>query len=211
MNWLPTDIENYCIHHSTPTSSLASELMKFTKESVHGSQMLIGPMEASLLSFLIKLGKVKTVVEFGTYTGYSSLIMAEQLPVDGKVSTIDINPETSKIAQKFWDQSPHGKKIELILKPGLEAIKLLNGTYDLIFIDADKNNYSAYLTWAIQHLSPHGLIVTDNTLWSGKVLLAGVDKQTDSIRAHNELAKNLEGFTKTLLPIRDGMFLLTRT
>jgi caffeoyl-CoA O-methyltransferase len=121
-----------------------------------------------------------------------------------------VNPETSKIAQSYWDKSPHGKKIQQILKPGLDALATLDGEFDLFFIDADKNNYPNYLDWALKHLSPNGLIITDNTLWSGKVLNAGVDKQTDSIREHNDKARLLEGYVKTLLPIRDGMYLIQR-
>ena len=211
MSFVPLEIEEYCIQHSTHPSDVAKELMHFTRSSIHGSHMLIGEMEGSVLQFLIKLGRVKTIVELGTYTGYSALIMAEALPDDGKLITIDLNPETSKIAQSYWDQSPHGKKIKLILKPGLEALDTLKGEYDLFFIDADKNNYPNYLRWALKHLSPHGLIITDNTLWSGKVLKSGIDKQTDSIREHNEMARLLEGYTKTLLPIRDGMYLIQRT
>jgi caffeoyl-CoA O-methyltransferase len=210
MSFVPQEIEDYCILHSTQPSHVAKELMNFTRASVHGSNMLIGEMEGSVLKFLIKLGKVKTIIELGTYTGYSALIMAEALPEDGKIITIDLNPETSKIAQTFWDKSPHGKKIQLILKPGLEALATLKGEFDLFFIDADKNNYPHYLDWALGHLSPNGLIVTDNTLWSGKVLQAGVDKQTDSIREHNNKARMLKGYTKTLLPIRDGMYLIQR-
>lgn len=211
MGWIPLDIETYCIDHSTRPSELAKKLQEHTLSSVHGAQMLIGEMEASVLSFLIKLGQVRNILELGTFTGYSALIMAEQIPADGKVLTIDINPHTTKIAQEYWDQSEHGKKIQLILKPGMDALATLNEKFDLVFIDADKNNYSNYLNWAIEHLSPRGMIITDNTLWAGKILQAGLDKQTDSIRAHNDLAAGLTGFTKTLLPIRDGMFLLTRT
>lgn len=210
MSFVPLEIEEYCIHHSTHPSKVAKDLMHFTRSSVHGSNMLIGEMEGSVLKFLIKLGRVKTIIELGTYTGYSALVMAEALPDDGKLITIDLNPETSKIAQSYWDQSPHGKKIQLILKPGLQALETLKGEYDLFFIDADKNNYPNYLQWALRHLSPHGLIITDNTLWSGKVLKSGVDKQTDSIREHNEIARLLEGYTKTLLPIRDGMYLIQK-
>ena len=211
MSFVPKEIEDYCIHHSSKPSQVAQDLMKHTQTSVHGSNMLIGEMEGSVLKFLIKLGRVKSIIELGTFTGYSALIMAEALPEDGQIITIDVNPETSKIAQSFWDQSPHGKKIKQILKPGLEALATLSGEFDLFFIDADKNNYPAYLEWALGHLSPHGLIITDNTLWYGKVLEAGVDKKTDSIREHNEKARLLEGYTKTLLPIRDGMFLIQRS
>ncbi len=204
------DIEQYCIDHSTRPSETVLALGEFTRAGVHGSNMLIGEMEASVLAFLIKLGKVKNVLELGTYTGYSALAMAEQLPDDGKVITIDINPETTEIARKFWAQSPHGKKIQQILKPGLLALEGLHEKFDLIFIDADKNNYSNYLAWALKHLSPTGIIVVDNTLWSGKVLSEGLDKQTDSIIAHNKKVKGLEGYTKTLLPVRDGMFLIQK-
>lgn len=204
------DIENYCIDHSTRPGETVRALGEFTRAGVHGSNMLIGEMEASVLAFLIKLGKVKTVLELGTYTGYSALAMAEQLPDDGKVITVDINPETTEIAKKFWAQSPHGKKIQQILKPGLLALEGLNENFDLIFIDADKNNYSNYLEWSLKHLSANGMIVVDNTLWSGKVLSEGLDKQTDSIIAHNKKVKELVGYTKTLLPVRDGMFLIQK-
>jgi caffeoyl-CoA O-methyltransferase len=210
VSFTPSEIENYCIFNSTAPSELARELMDHTRASVHGSNMLIGEMEGSVIKFLIKVAKVKTVIELGTYTGYSALIMAEALPDDGKIITIDLNASTSAIAKSFWERSVHGKKIEQILKPGLEALDGLSGEFDLFFIDADKNNYSNYLEWALNHLSSNGMIIVDNTLWSGKVLRPGLDKQTDSIRAHNEKARLLEGYTKTLLPIRDGMFLITR-
>lgn len=204
------DIENYCIEHSTRPGEAVQAIGDFTRAGVHGSNMLIGEMEASVLAFLIKLGKVKKVLELGTYTGYSALAMAEQLPEDGKVITVDINPETSAIAKGFWEQSSHGKKIQQILRPGLEALKDIQEDFDLIFIDADKNNYSNYLEWSLNHLTPNGFIVVDNTLWHGKVLTPGADKQTDSIIAHNLKVKELEGYTKTLLPVRDGMFLIQK-
>jgi caffeoyl-CoA O-methyltransferase len=208
---IPQDIEKYCIEHSTRPSSTVSELGDFTKNQIHGSHMLIGELEASILAFLIKLGNVKKILELGTYTGYSALAMAEQLPEDGEIITIDINPHTTATARAYWDKSPHGKKITQILKPAMDAIQTINDQFDLIFIDADKNNYSNYLDWSLLHLSQHGSIVIDNTLWYGKVLTPGLDKQTDSIISHNIKAKNLEGYTKVLLPIRDGMFLITRS
>jgi caffeoyl-CoA O-methyltransferase len=211
MSWIPNDVENYCIAHSTRPSSLARELQEHTRQHVHGSQMLIGEMEGSLLQFLIRLGKVKTVLELGTYTGYSALVMAEALPEEGKLITIDINPHTSEIAKSYWSRSPSGKKIEQILKPGPQAlVDLEHNFFDLIFIDADKKGYPHYLNWATTHLNTAGLIITDNTLWYGKVLEAEPDAQTQSILEHNTLAANLTGFTKTLLPVRDGMFLLQK-
>lgn len=209
MKFTSHDIEQYCIQHSSSVSSVADELQTYTQQSVHGSQMLVGKMEAAVLQFLIKLGSVKNILELGTYTGYSALIMAEALPNEGKVTTVDINPETTALAKKFWDKSPHGKKINSLLGSGPEVLQSLNSQkFDLIFIDADKNNYPNYLKWALNHLTPYGFIITDNTLWSGQVLEATEDKQTKSIQEHNSIAKTLSGYQKVLLPIRDGMYLI---
>jgi caffeoyl-CoA O-methyltransferase len=215
MSWIPKEIENYCIMHSTRPLETSQQLQKETLNSVHASHMLIGELEGAILKFLIKLGQVKRVLEIGTFTGYSALVMAEALPPEGKVITIDINPHTTEIAKKYWDQSPHGQKIQLILKPGPEALKDLEGSagFDLIFIDADKRNYPFYLEWGLKHLTDRGMIVTDNTLWSGKVLHPenSEDKQTTAIQEHNLMAMKLEGYTKVLLPIRDGMYLIQKS
>ncbi len=205
------DILAYCINHSTSPSELVKELGEYTIKNIPGSNMLIGELEAAVLGLLIKLAGVKRVLELGTFTGYSALAMAEQLPADGTVTTVDINPHTTKVAREYWDRSPHGQKITQILKPGAEALAELTGTFDLVFIDADKNGYPFYLEWALDHLSPRGLIVTDNTLWSGKVLTPGLDKQTDSIITHNTRARELAGYSKVLLPVRDGMYLITKS
>jgi caffeoyl-CoA O-methyltransferase len=208
--WIPEEIENYCIDHSTRPGLVAQELEAHTRQEVHGSNMLIGEMEGAVLKFLLKINQAKTVVEFGTFTGYSALVMAEALPQDGRLYTVDINADTTKLARSYWDRSDVGHKIIQILKPGLEALEGLNDKYDLIFIDADKRNYPQYLQWATEHLSERGIIVSDNTLWKGKVVHPAEDTQTPFIQEHNTLAKNLEGFTKVLLPIRDGMYLLYR-
>lgn len=209
MNFTQKDIEQYCIVHSTPVSKTADELQQYTMSSVHGSQMLVGKLEAAVLQFLIQLGNAKHILELGTYTGYSALIMAEALPHDGTVTTVDINPETSKIAKSFWSKSTHGTKINSILGSGPEILKTLTQKFDLIFIDADKNNYPFYLQWGLKHLSDNGFIVTDNTLWYGKVLESHPeDKQTVSIQEHNTIAKELKSYQKVLMPIRDGMYLI---
>jgi caffeoyl-CoA O-methyltransferase len=208
---IPSEIEQYCINHSSTQGEMAKELFEYTKNNIHGSNMLIGPMEASLLSFLIKFGRIKSILEFGTFTGYSALVMAEALPVDGTVTTIDINPHTTKTAREFWDKSSHGNKITQILKPGMSAIEDIHHNFDLIFIDADKNNYSHYLNWSLKHLNSNGVIIVDNTLWYGKVLKNSEDKQTESIIAHNQTVAELKGYTKVLLPIRDGITLITKS
>lgn len=206
------ELVQYCIDKSTQPSGVAKRLEEFTRSNSPAHHMLIGEMEASLIRLLIKLGQVKKIAEFGTFTGYSALVMAEVLPDDGKVFTVDINPHTTKIAKDYWAMSPHGEKIKLILKPGQEALEELtkSAPFDLVFIDADKNGYPAYLDWAAKNIRSGGIIITDNTLWSGKVLAESKDQQTESIKKHNDLAKNLSGFTKSLLPLRDGMFILVK-
>lgn len=210
MNFYSPELEQYCIEHSTKPGSVAKELENHTRSEIQGSQMLIGEMEGSILKLLIRMTKAKKVVEFGTFTGYSALVMAEALPDDGKLFTVDINPETTKLARSYWEKAGLSQKIEQILKPGLEALKELNDQYDLIFIDADKRSYPQYLQWATSHLREGGIIVSDNTLWKGKVILPAEDTQTPFIQEHNTLAKSLEGFTKVLLPVRDGMYLIYR-
>ncbi|HLW56006.1 MAG TPA: class I SAM-dependent methyltransferase [Bacteriovoracaceae bacterium] len=210
MNFYSPELEQYCIDHSTKPGAVAKELENHTRSEVHGAQMLIGEMEGSILKLLIKMTKAKKIVEFGTFTGYSALVMAEALPDDGKIFTVDINAETTKLARSYWEKAGVSHKIEQILRPGLEALNELNDEYDLIFIDADKRSYPQYLLWATKHLKEGGIIVSDNTLWKGKVILPAEDTQTPFIQEHNTLAKSLEGFTKVLLPVRDGMYLIYR-
>ncbi|MFA7613300.1 MAG: class I SAM-dependent methyltransferase, partial [Candidatus Caldatribacteriota bacterium] len=138
MNFYSPELEQYCIDHSTKPGAVAKELENHTRSEVHGAQMLIGEMEGSILKLLIKMTKAKKIVEFGTFTGYSALVMAEALPDDGKIFTVDINAETTKLARSYWEKAGVSHKIEQILRPGLEALNELNDEYDLIFIDADK-------------------------------------------------------------------------
>ena len=210
MSLVSLDIKQYCVKHSAKLSDVAQKLLTYTQESVHGSHMLIGEIEGSFIQFLIRIGRVKKILEFGTYTGFSALLMAEALPADGQVITLDMNQETSMIARSYWDQSEHGKKITQILGPALNSLNSIHETFDFIFIDADKNNYSNYLEWSLNHLNPHGFIISDNTLWKGKVTGQEMDKQTSSIHSHNVKAASLKGYTTSLLPIRDGMFLITK-
>ncbi len=203
-------IDEYCVENSFRPSDLTRELAEHTRNRVPGSNMLIGELEASVLTFLIHSLGVKRVCELGTFTGYSALCMAEQLPTDGEVITIDVNTGTTAIAQSFWDKSPHGKKIKAVLEHGETYLPKLAGFFDLIFIDADKMNYPFYVRWARDHLSENGVIVVDNTLWSGKVLSENPDQHTQKIMEATRIAAQWPDFVATLLPVRDGMLLLKR-
>lgn len=203
-------LEAYCIQHSLRPSELTRELAEYTRKGVAGSNMLIGELEASLMSFLIHTVGVKRILEIGTFTGYSALCMAEQLPADGEIITVDIDKSTVAVAQAFWARSPHGHKIKSVLQSGRDFLPTLKGEFDLVFIDADKNNYPFYLEWAKEHLSAKGVIVVDNTLWSGKVLSENPDAQTRSIQETAKIAASWSDYVTTLLPVRDGMLLIKK-
>jgi len=211
MNLVSQEIEAYCIDKSTIPSSDCAAIAKHTKANVPLPQMLIGELEASFLGFLIQLVQAKSVLEIGCFTGYSALAMAERLPDDGKLITLDINPDTNKIAQKFWQKSPQGYKIKSILGPALDTLKTLNENFDMVFIDADKENQLAYLEKTLDILNPNGLIVIDNCLWSGRVLDSHTDDATTrAIQKLNDHVKQASDLDVCLLPVRDGMYLIRK-
>tara|TARA_Y100001954_G_scaffold237859_1_gene303039 strand:+ start:5228 stop:5863 length:636 start_codon:yes stop_codon:yes gene_type:complete len=204
-------IHEYCIQKSNRPSKTCQDLEEYTKNNVPYSQMLIGELEASLLGFLLRSIKAKNVLEFGTFTGYSALCMAENLPNDGLVVTLDINSETVGIAKRFWEDSAHGHKIQSIIGPALETVKTLDKTFDFIFIDADKVHYLDYLEAGLKVLSPRGIIAVDNVLWSGKVLdQNNQDQNTQAIQKINNFISENTDVYGTLLPVRDGIFLIQK-
>lgn len=209
MKFIDEKIENYSISKSTRPSKNAEAIEDFTKKNVPMSQMLTGKMEASVLGFLIRSIKAKKVLEIGTYTGYSALAMAENLPKNGVVYTLDINEETTALAKSFWAKSPHGKKIKSILGPAKEGLSKIKGKFDFIFIDADKVNYLDYFKISLKMLTKDGIIAVDNVLWSGQVL-DPKDENTKAICALNDFISSKKSLVKTLLPIRDGIFLVKK-
>ena len=173
--------------------------------------MLVGPLEAAFLKTLIQAIGAKRVLEIGTFTGYSALAMAEALPEDGQVITCEIDPDTASMAHTFWDRSPHGKKIEVRIGPALDTLTTLTGLFDLVFIDADKINYIEYYLAGLELLSPRGVILIDNVLWSGDVLNAtSQDPATAAIQELNGVVAADPRVVAVLLPLRDGVFMITR-
>ena len=211
MDYINQEIEDYAVLKSTTPSPIANQLEQLTCEKVPMSQMLIGQMESSLIGFLIGLNGAKRVLEFGTFTGYSALVMAEQLPTDGEVHTIDINQETVVLGKNVWGQSEHAYKIHTHFGNGLDMVKTLDGDFDLIFIDADKVNNLNYFCEGLKRLSSRGIIIVDNALWSGDVV--DLSKQDDSIKGIRKLNDYIAAQSDlygTLLPIRDGVFLVRK-
>lgn len=203
---VPKKIEQYCRKHTNPESQLLHELVAETFEHTAFPEMEVGHLEGAFLRILVRLLRAKRILELGTFTGYSSLLMAEGLPDDGKLITCDIDPETTQIAKKYWSRSPHGKKIELKLGPALETLKTIEGLFDLVFIDADKVNYINYWELCLPKIRPGGLLVIDNVLWSGSVL----NPEDETERAIDEFNKHVYNDKRVevvMLPIRDGVTL----
>jgi caffeoyl-CoA O-methyltransferase len=211
MNFVSEDLNNYCIEHSFKPNSVCDEIEAYTRENVALPQMLIGKLEASLLGFIIRTNNSKKVLELGTYTGYSALAMAEHLPEDGELITLDINETTNKVARSFWEKSPHGKKITPMLGQALDILPEIDVTFDLIFIDADKGNYLNYLNILKNKLTDNGIFVIDNCLWGGRVLdPEDNSNQTRGIKAINDFVMNSPDLYASMLPVRDGMCLIRK-
>jgi len=208
----PQELDEYAQAHSTAPDDLLARLYAETHEQLAAPQMLTGPIEGRFLEMLVWASGARRVLEIGTYSGYSALSMAAALPPDGELITCDVWEEANAIARRYAAESPHGDKIDFRLGPALETIATLEGPFDLVFIDADKTNYANYFHATLPLLAERGLIVFDNTLWSGRVLPGGDDgsAETKALRELNEaLASDPRGVV-VLLPIRDGVTLFRR-
>jgi predicted O-methyltransferase YrrM len=205
------DIEAYAAAHSVAESAVCRTIREETYRTQEAPQMVVGPLEAAFLKVMVRAVRARRVLEIGTFTGYSALAMAEALPADGRVITCEIDPDAASIAHTFWDRSPHGKKIEVRLGPALDTLANLNGEFDLIFIDADKANYVAYYRRGLELLAPAGIILIDNVLWGGEVIKPeSTDPSTAAIQELNRTIANDSRITAVLLPLRDGVFVITR-
>lgn len=206
MKFIDEALENYCAKHTTPMGPVFDNLRKETFVETNLPQMQVGILEGSLLKLLISLSGAKQVLEIGTFTGYSALAMAEAIPENGKLITCDVDAHATKIAQRNWDKSPHGKKIELRLGPALQTIASLTDSLDFVFIDADKNNYPNYWEACVPKVRSGGLIVVDNVLWSGRVLNPEDDRDR-AINKVNGMAVRDSRVECVMLPVRDGMLI----
>ena len=202
-------VGEYAEQHTTPPDPLLAELAKETYETMSVPQMLTGTVEGRLLELLVHASGAKRILEIGTFTGYSALSMAAALPEGGHIDTLDIEPKHAEVAQRYFDRSPHGSKITLHLGPATETIGKLEGEFDLVFIDADKEGYDAYYEAVLPRLSARGLIAIDNTLWSGRVL-DPQDESTEKIAALNDKIAADDRVVAVQLTVRDGVTLVRR-
>jgi predicted O-methyltransferase YrrM len=210
MNFLDAAIDRYATDHTTPESDLLSELSRETHLKTTMPRMLSGHLQGRLLSLLSKLIAPDFILEIGTFTGYSTLCLAEGLTANGKLITLDTNDETSSIANKFFARSEYASKIELRITDATKEVPKLSGPIDLVFIDADKENYCTYFDMVIGKVRSGGLIIADNVLWSGKVIqqVKPNDSETNAIKEFNSKVRGDARVEQLLLPVRDGLMIL---
>ncbi|MDE3095842.1 MAG: class I SAM-dependent methyltransferase [Chloroflexota bacterium] len=207
---VPEAIETYAARHTTPLPPLLDELVAKTREAMgEAAGMLSGQVEGTLLQALCAATGARRVLEIGTFTGFSALMMAAALPDDGELITCDLDPKAIALARSFFARSPDGHKITLVEGPALETMKTLRGPFDVAFIDADKERYIAYYEAALPLLAPRGLIAVDNVLWSGRVL-DPKEKSDRAIVAFNEHVQHDARVTNVLLSVRDGVMLVRK-
>ena len=207
MNFSSDDLTKYVNEHTCSESKLLAELRRETELKYINSIMLSGEYQGRLLSLISKIKQPKNILEIGTYTGYSTICLAEGLVENGKIHTIDKNEELVEIQKKYFLRSKFNKNIEIHTGNALDIINGLNINFDLIFLDADKENYATYFQIICKILNKNGVLITDNVLWHGKVL--------NSKETHDDVTKKIDQFNKALmlnkkfqtfmLPVRDGL------
>lgn len=212
MEFISEAISNYSEQHTEAESTLLNELNRETHLKAMSPRMLSGHLQGRVLSFISKLASPKNILEIGTYTGYSALCLAEGLQAEGKLITIDPNEETNVMASKYFQRSAYAKQIELKTGDATKLIPTLTQTFDIVFIDADKRNYALYFDLIIDKVKKGGLIITDNVLWSGKVVMPEneMDVDTKAIHDFNKKVNDDKRVTNLLLPVRDGLMLMMK-
>lgn len=214
MNYeIESALDAYVDSHISPEPDSLHQLTRESNLRLINGRMCSGHLQGRLLKMLTQLCAPKLVVELGTFTGYSALCIAEGLPEDGKLITIEVDDELEDFISGQMKASPYGAKVELRIGKAIEECRRFSdGSVDMIFIDADKREYPAYLVEAARMIRPGGLIIADNTLWGGHVCDPAYEKdpQTRGVREFNEMAAGLPGFETVILPFRDGITLIRK-
>jgi caffeoyl-CoA O-methyltransferase len=208
VNLVDPKADAYAEAHTTPSGELFERLAAETREKTDLPQMMVGEVEGRFLEFLVRLSGARRVLELGTFTGYSSLSMARGLPEGGRVISCDVDPETTAIARRYAEEAGLADRIEYRLGPALETLAQLDGTFDLVFIDADKPNYLEYYEAVLPKLAEDGLIIADNALRNGRVL--DDDDADEPMKEFNDHVRNDARVECVLLTVRDGMLLVRK-
>ena len=207
MEFISQELDNYIVNHSEDEPPLLQQLSRETHLKILQPRMLSGHYQGRLLSLISKMLNPKAILEIGTYTGYSALCLAEGLQNNGVLHTIDINEELYDFQRKYFNASPYGQQIIQHVGNAIDIIKTLDHQFDLVFIDADKEDYPAYFELVINKLKKGGVILSDNVLWSGKVIepLIEGDDATKALLQYNQMLKNDPRIETVILPVRDGL------
>jgi caffeoyl-CoA O-methyltransferase len=196
-------LEEYLERLTTPHDGLLAELSERTASEIGSEQMLTGPVAGRFLELLVWIGRPQRVLEIGMFTGHSALSMAPALPQGGRIDTCEIDAERAAFAQSYFDRSPYGSRITVHVGPALDSIAKLDGDFDFVFLDADKEGYVDYYEAVVPRLSERGVIVADNTLWSGRVL----DGEGPIVAFNDHVAADPRT-VQAILSVRDGMTLI---
>ncbi|MFN0138707.1 MAG: O-methyltransferase [Pyrinomonadaceae bacterium] len=207
MNELQTAMTDYAEAHTSGESDVLSELREHCNANYEDRAMLSGFYQGRVLAMFSHMIRPKVVLEIGTYLGYSALCLAEGLADGGKVITLDVNEETNKVARSFVEKSEYKSRIEFHLGSAINIIPNLPETFDLVFIDADKPNYSNYYRLVFDRVRSGGFIIADNVLWSGRVLDDEKDEETQALYDYSRMVMADERVENVLLPIRDGLMI----
>ncbi len=210
MDITPEPIARYAEQFTSPESDLLKEINRVTHAEVLMPRMLSGHLQGRLLAMISTMIKPHAILEIGTYTGYSALCLAEGLAPGGKLITIDKNAELEERVRNYFSRSAYHHAIDYRIGNALDILPQLTGPFDLIFIDADKENYCTYYDFAMKLVPLNGFILADNVLWSGKVLMDNPDKVTRAVQAFNEKVRDDKRVEQVLLPVRDGLMLVRR-
>ena len=210
MNEIKSELTDYAERFTSDESDVLRELREHCYAHYEDKAMLSGFYQGRLLAMFSKMIRPRVVLEIGTYLGYSALCFAEGLADGGKVITLDVNEETNRVARSFVERTEYKDKIEFHLGEALNIIRYLPETFDIVFIDADKPNYSNYYDLVIDRLRPGGFIIADNVLWSGKVLNPGDDENARALHEFNQIVQADDRVSNVLLPIRDGLMVVCK-
>jgi caffeoyl-CoA O-methyltransferase len=201
-------VEQYALEHSTPDPDFFRRLEDETRAISDWPQMMVGPLEGQFLGWLVWLAQARRVLEIGTFTGYSSISMALNLPPDGRITSLDVNEETTAVARRYAEEAAVADRIDYRVGSAIEELGRLDGPFDLVFIDADKESYVDYYEDVLPKLADRGFIVADNVLWSGRVVEEGGDESTQAIKRFNDHVAADDRVESLMLTVRDGMTLI---
>ncbi|MFM7079663.1 MAG: O-methyltransferase [Bacteroidota bacterium] len=212
MEFIDEKLAAYAEQYTEPESALLQELNRETWAKVLMPRMLSGHMQGRILSMFARMLQPKRILEIGTYTGYSALCLTEGLSTDGKLYTIDINDELEPMTKRYFAQSPYHSQIIAMLGNAVELVPTLHETFDLVFIDADKENYATYFDLVLDKLRPGGIIIADNVLWSGNVLKpeGEMDEETMALHRFNQKVSADPRCKTVLMPVRDGLMVIMK-